>query len=51
MEKLINKVAVIADGSSSLATAQEFANHGAKIVIFGRGKEAGNVHQLHCGEC
>jgi NAD(P)-dependent dehydrogenase (short-subunit alcohol dehydrogenase family) len=42
MKKLTNKVAVITGGSSGigLATAQEFVDHGSKVVIFGRNKEA-----------
>lgn len=50
MEKLTNKVAVITGGSSGigLATAQEFVNQGASVVIFGRGSEGLNnaVKQL-----
>jgi NAD(P)-dependent dehydrogenase (short-subunit alcohol dehydrogenase family) len=42
MKKLTNKVAVITGGSSGigLATAKEFINQGARVVIFGRGKDA-----------
>ena len=42
MDKLENKVAVITGGSSGigLATAKEFINNGARVVIFGRGKQA-----------
>jgi NAD(P)-dependent dehydrogenase (short-subunit alcohol dehydrogenase family) len=42
MDKLKNKVAVITGGSSGigLATAREFISNGAKVVIFGRGKQA-----------
>ncbi len=42
MDKLRNKVAVITGGSSGigLATAKEFINNGARVVIFGRGKQA-----------
>ena len=42
MDKLKNKVAVITGGSSGigLATAKEFINNGARVVIFGRGKQA-----------
>ena len=42
MDKLKNKVAVITGGSSGigLATAGEFVANGAKVVIFGRGKQA-----------
>lgn len=42
MEKLQNKVAVITGGSSGigLATAKEFIANGARVVIFGRGKQA-----------
>src|SRR6266513_2823506 len=41
MDKLKNKVAVITGGSSGigLATAREFIANGAKVVIFGRGKQ------------
>lgn len=42
MDKLKNKVAVITGGSSGidLATAKEFIANGAKVVIFGRSKQA-----------
>ncbi|WP_405377868.1 SDR family oxidoreductase [Nonlabens sp. Asnod3-A02] len=42
MGKLEGKVAVITGGASGigLATAQEFINNGAKVVIFSRGQEA-----------
>ena len=42
MNKLENKVAVITGGSSGigLATAKEFIANGAKVVIFGRSKQA-----------
>jgi len=42
MNKLENKVAVITGGSSGigLATAKEFIASGAKVVIFGRSKQA-----------
>jgi len=42
MKKLTNKVAVITGGSSGigLATAREFINQGAQVVIFARGKDA-----------
>ncbi|TGD59483.1 SDR family oxidoreductase [Flavobacterium humi] len=42
MKKLENKVAVITGGSSGigLATAKEFIANGAKVVLFGRGKQA-----------
>lgn len=42
MSKVNNKVAVITGGSSGigLATAREFITNGAKVVIFGRGKQA-----------
>jgi NAD(P)-dependent dehydrogenase (short-subunit alcohol dehydrogenase family) len=42
MDKLKNKVAVITGGSSGigLATAKEFIANGAKVVVFGRGKQA-----------
>ena len=42
MDKLKNKVAVITGGSSGigLATAREFIANGAKVVIFGRGRQA-----------
>ena len=42
MGKLEGKVAVITGGTSGigLASAQEFINNGAKVVLFGRGQEA-----------
>ena len=42
MDKLKNKVAVITGGSSGigLATAKEFIAHGARVIIFGRGRNA-----------
>ena len=42
MDKLKNKIAVITGGSSGigLATAKEFISNGARVVIFGRGKQA-----------
>ena len=42
MGKLEGKTAVITGGTSGigLASAQEFINNGAKVVIFGRGQEA-----------
>src|SRR5262245_20454446 len=42
MDKLKNKVAVITGGSSGigLAAAKEFIANGARVVIFGRGKQA-----------
>jgi NAD(P)-dependent dehydrogenase (short-subunit alcohol dehydrogenase family) len=42
MNKLTNKIAVITGGSSGigLATAREFIANGARVVIFGRGKQA-----------
>jgi NAD(P)-dependent dehydrogenase (short-subunit alcohol dehydrogenase family) len=42
MDKLKNKIAVITGGSSGIgfATAKEFIANGAKVVIFGRGKQA-----------
>ena len=42
MGKLEGKVAVITGGASGigLATAQEFVNNGAKVVLFSRGQEA-----------
>ena len=51
MGKLEGKVAVITGGSSGigLATAQEFVNHGAKVVIFGRGQEALNAATAQLG--
>ncbi len=41
MDKLKHKIAVITGGSSGigLATAKEFIGNGAKVVIFGRGKQ------------
>ena len=41
MAKLDGKVAVITGGTSGigLASAQEFINNGAKVVLFGRGQE------------
>ncbi len=41
MGKLEGKVAVITGGTSGigLASAQEFVNNGAKVVLFGRGQE------------
>ena len=51
MKKLEGKVAVITGGSSGmgLATAQEFINNGAKVVIFGRGQEALNAATAQLG--
>ncbi|HEY6979199.1 MAG TPA: SDR family oxidoreductase [Chitinophagaceae bacterium] len=42
MDKLKNKIAVITGGSSGIgfATAKEFIANGAKVVIFGRDKQA-----------
>ena len=42
MEKLKGKVAVVTGGSSGIgfATAQEFINQGAKVVITGRNQES-----------
>ncbi|MEP5341351.1 MAG: SDR family oxidoreductase [Algibacter sp.] len=42
MGKLEGKIAIITGGTSGigLASAQEFINNGAKVVIFGRGQDA-----------
>ena len=41
MGKLEGKIAVVTGGTSGigLASAQEFVNNGAKVVLFGRGKD------------
>lgn len=55
MDKLRNKVAVITGGSSGigLATAKEFISNGAKVVIFGRGKQSLDeaVNELGSNSC
>ncbi|WP_440880779.1 SDR family oxidoreductase [Tenacibaculum sp. C7A-26P2] len=52
MEKLEGKVAVITGGTSGigLATAQEFINNGAKVVLFSRGQKALNSALKELGD-